>query len=69
MNAEMLDALGGIETKPFGAFNPANGAVGGQGGGQQQPAYAAQRQQPQQNTNILDRESLVGDDARVRFAD
>lgn len=54
MNAEMLDALGGIETKPFGAFNPANGAMGGQG--QQQPAYAAQRQPPQ-NTNILDRES------------
>lgn len=51
MNAEMLDALGGIETKPFGAFNPANGAMGGQG--QQQPAYAAQRQPPQ-NTNILD---------------
>lgn len=55
MNAEMLDALGGIETKPFGSFNPANGAVGG---GEQQPAYAGQRQ-PQQNTNILDRESCA----------
>lgn len=52
MNAEMLDALGGIETKPFGSFNPANGAGGAE---QQQPAYAAQR--PPQNTNILDRAS------------